>query len=176
MGHLSGSAPNVQVMDAVEPDPLLSETEHRYALLGLDIVNRTTQQVESFKEFTRDEIDLPGYVESVENGYQGTDWTPVRVWRTHTSPAVMAEVAELVDRISETAFPAALRAERIRSRVTEAEPLLHDLLRGVDTNRGKNIGHDLMNTYSVIIGNLDAYGRTSGRYRDLLTKIQSLLT
>lgn len=61
---------------------LLSETENRYDFGGLILINRETGNPEDTVEFTRDEIDMPGYVESVERGYENTAWRTRRLWPT----------------------------------------------------------------------------------------------
>lgn len=64
------------------PTPLLSETDNRYEFGGLAIIKRATGEPEDQKQFTRDEIDMPGYVESVERSYEGTAWRTLRLWNT----------------------------------------------------------------------------------------------
>lgn len=69
--------------DTSEPaTSLLSEAENRYDFGGLILINRDTGSPEDTVEFTRDEIDMPGYVESVERGYQNTTWRTLRMWPT----------------------------------------------------------------------------------------------
>lgn len=65
---------------------LLSETDNRYDFGGLLLINRYTGKSEGSVEFTRDEIDMPGYVESVERGYDDTPWRTQRMWLT-TGPS-----------------------------------------------------------------------------------------
>ena len=61
-------------------EPLLSELANRYDLTGVEVINKVTGTVENTIVFTRDETDFPGYVESVESGYKGTEWVTRRVW------------------------------------------------------------------------------------------------
>lgn len=67
------------------PKPLLSETDDRYTVKGLVVINRETGKPDSYIALTRDEIDMPGYVESVERGYDGSQWRTERTshpkWR-----------------------------------------------------------------------------------------------
>lgn len=63
-------------------ETLVSEMDHRYDFGGLSLINRATGEPEGHADFTRDEIDMPGYVESVERGYEGTPWRTLRMWNT----------------------------------------------------------------------------------------------
>lgn len=74
--------PSVPNGDTTATPVLLSETENRYDFGGLALINRVTGAAEGHKDFTRDEIDMPGYVESVERSYEGTAWRTLRMWQT----------------------------------------------------------------------------------------------
>lgn len=50
-------------------------------LLGWDVVDRATDTVEDFVALTEELVDLPGYVEQVERGYDETRWQLERVYR-----------------------------------------------------------------------------------------------
>lgn len=155
--------------------PPVSEQEHRHALIGLDIIDTETGAVVTSIGFTHDEIDMPGYVESIERNYTDTQWRPVRVWRTHASPADLADVGALIGLLHENVFPAALEAARIRTQVHGTQPLLHELLTGTSNERGKQIGHDLMQVCAAIMLRLDEYSMSSAEYRNLLAKARNLL-
>jgi hypothetical protein len=70
---------------------MVSEMPDRYDLIGLDVVNRNTGEVENFIRFTRDEIDFVGMVESREKSYDNSEWTTRRVYRTLVRPADTAK-------------------------------------------------------------------------------------
>lgn len=63
-----------------------ASTDGATRLIGLDIVDRKTREQDTHIEFTPDEVALPGYVESVERGYENTRWEALRVWRTRINP------------------------------------------------------------------------------------------
>lgn len=75
-------------------EPLIAESDDRYDLIGLDVINRATGEVESFIPFSRDEVDFVGMVEHREKGYDGTDWYTRRVWRTYIRPTSLASTIE----------------------------------------------------------------------------------
>lgn len=58
-----------------------------HRITGLDVVNRDTGATGAHIAFTRGELEMPGYVESVERGYVGTAWRTVRVPLDETNPA-----------------------------------------------------------------------------------------
>lgn len=51
-------------------------------LAGLEIVNRETGEVEGYTTFSSGELGLPGYLESVERGYEDSKWFTRRVSRS----------------------------------------------------------------------------------------------
>lgn len=95
---VSMSAPTV--VDVTEPTPestrapLLSEDERRADFVGLAIIRTETGVIEHRSYFTGDEVDMPGYVESVERGYAGTAWHTERMWRTDADPAETARAED----------------------------------------------------------------------------------
>ena len=89
---MSGSSTTIEPMNKnTTPATLLSEDDDRYDFIGLDIVNTATSDTVAFKPFTHDEIDFPGYIESVEKSYVNSEWHTVRVWRTTTRPGTVQQ-------------------------------------------------------------------------------------
>lgn len=85
--HVSGAGPIVAIMST--PTSVTSR------LIGLDIVDRDTDQVVHTVTFTPDEATMPGYVESVIGGYAHTpQLEPVKVWRSRVNPNEVAKAVE----------------------------------------------------------------------------------
>lgn len=63
------------------------DTDDRYDLIGLDVIDRDTGKVETFIPFTPQMVDFVGLVESREKSYENTAWRTERVYRTTTRPA-----------------------------------------------------------------------------------------
>lgn len=79
-------------MSAQDPTTTTSDR-----IIGLDIVSRETKQVIHTVLFAPDEVEMPGYVESVIRGYEHTpDLTPVKVWRTTLDPAEIVTDIEAI--------------------------------------------------------------------------------
>lgn len=62
------------------PDNVAGMSEPR--LTGLNVINRDSGEVESFIAISPGEQEMPGYVEHVERGYEGTKWRTERVHAT----------------------------------------------------------------------------------------------
>ena len=78
-------------MDQSKDAPLVSEADDRYDLIGFEVVDRSGDEPGTFRAFSRDEVDMPGYVEHAEAQYAGTRWSTVRVWRSRTRPSDLAD-------------------------------------------------------------------------------------
>lgn len=59
------------------------QAAERANVVGLEVVNRETGLVETFIPMSKDELEMPGYLEHVEKGYEGTKWD---TRRTDLSP------------------------------------------------------------------------------------------
>jgi hypothetical protein len=58
-------------------------SEHTAEIVALRVINRATGEVDATLPIRAGERDMPGYVEHIESGYEGTQWRTERV----TSPA-----------------------------------------------------------------------------------------
>lgn len=51
-------------------------------VVGLNVISRETGEVEAFIPISAGEREMPGYLEHVERGYDGTKWRTERVHAT----------------------------------------------------------------------------------------------
>lgn len=88
-------------------------------LTGLHVINRATGQIEAFITLTKNEQDMPGYVERVQHSYEGTRWYAERI---HGPAWWIAQTALESGRPADTAHPAAPAGKPNPASASAADP------------------------------------------------------